>query len=51
MVSRDRRVIIATAAKDVYLKIILEGKHNASWDIDAYFDEVSVKWQYVPKMP
>ena len=30
-------------------RVILEGRHRANWDTDAYFDDVRLKWMFVEK--
>lgn len=33
----------------IKVRVILEGKLMSGWDIDAYFDDVRVRWDYVKK--
>lgn len=37
------------AIQELRLRVMLEGKHYSGWDVDAYFDNVQLKWMFIPK--
>ena len=45
----DKKIKIDPSKDSLIIRVILDGRFNGGWDIDAYFDDVKVRWDLVKK--